>query len=454
MENLTNDRHSRRNFLRLAGGALTWGGALRLSRMNALAQSATDYRALVCIFMFGGNDGHNVVVPMASAQYNAYKSIRGSLALPDGNTKLLNVTTPGGDAYGLNDGLTAIHPLWAQGKLAVVANVGMLVQPTTRSQFLAGTGPVPANLFSHSDQVLQMQSGTPSGSGGTGWAGRVADAMLAANSGVAFPPSISMAGPSLFCTGSAVQAASLIPDFDMNLYGMDMWPSSAAAARMAGLQSVLTFDSGMQMIQSANKVRQDAVALSGMLKGLASGPALSTVFPGTDIGRQLQQVAKIVQLRAQTGIKRQVFFCALGGFDTHGSQSWQQWDLLRQVSNAMAALYNAAAEMGIADKVTMFTESDFGRTLQPSGGGSDHGWGSHHLVLGGSVNGGNVHGAFPTLALGGPDDAGSRGALIPTTSIDQYGATLAKWFGVDAAGAQAVFPNLANFSVKDVGFLA
>lgn len=425
---------------------------MRLSQINAMAQNATDYRALVCIFLFGGNDGHNLLVPMSGPQSDAYKSIRGSLALPDGNAKLLTVTTASGEPYGLNDGLSDIQPLWLQGKLAAVANVGMLVQPTTRAQFQGGA-PVPTNLFSHSDAVQQMQAGTPNGSGGTGWAGRVADAMQSANAGVTFPPAISMAGPVLFCTGSTIKSASLIPNFNLTLTGMDFWPASAASARMAGYQQILTLDSGMSMIQAANKVRQDAVSLSAMLKNLASGPALTTVFPGTDIGQQLNQVAKIIQLRSQTGAKRQVFFCGLGGFDTHGSQSYSQWALLKQLGAALAAFYNATVEMGIADKVTAFTESDFGRTLQPSGSGSDHGWGNHHIVLGAGVKGGNLYGAFPTLALGGPDDSGSRGAMIPTTSIDQYGATLARWFGVPQAGLNAIFPNLANFLSTDVGFM-
>jgi uncharacterized protein (DUF1501 family) len=209
----------------------------------------------------------------------------------------------------------------------------------------------------------------------------------------------------------------------------------------------------MALVQSANKVRHDALTLNAMLKSLNSGTPLSTQFPQTDIGQQLQQVAQIIRLRASTGMSRQVFFCSLGGFDTHSGQSWQQWDLLRQISDAMLALYNASIEMGVPDKVTTFTESDFGRTLQPSGTGSDHGWGSHQLVLGGAVKGGDLYGAFPTLALGGPDDANTRGVLIPTTSVDQYGATMAKWFGVAPGAMPQVFPTLSNFAAKDVGFM-
>lgn len=445
---------NRRHFLRLASGAfVSAAGFTRFGLMNALAQPASNYKALVCVFLFGGNDSHNMIVPQSPADFAAYKNIRGNLALPDVSAQLLPVSALNGTPYALSSGLSAIHPLWAQQKLAAVANVGMLVKPTTRAEFLANAVPLPSNLFSHSDQVIQMQTATPSGSGGTGWAGRVADAVQGLNNASSFPASVSMSGPALFCTGNIVQSASLIPGFDMSLYGMDLWPASAATARKQALQEILTLDSGLAVVQAANKVRQDALTLSALLKNLSSGPALATQFPGTSIGQQLREVAKIIQLRAQVGLSRQVFFCSLGGFDTHGAQAWQHWDLLRQLSEAMLAFYNATAEMGVADQVTTFTETDFGRTLQPSGSGSDHGWGCHQLVMGGAVKGGDLYGTFPPPALGGPDDANNRGVLIPTTSLDQYGASLARWFGLDTAALHAAFPTLINFPVKDLGFL-
>lgn len=444
---------SRRSFLRLATGTLApMAGMARFGLMNAYAQS-TDYKALVCVFLLGGNDGHNLLVPQSAAQLNAYKAARGSLALPDGNTKLLPITPLNGVPYAFNDGLAGIHPLWAQRKLAVVANVGNIVQPTTRSQFVSTAVPVPTNLFSHSDQIVQMQTAMAGGSSGTGWAGRTADSVSSLNGASTFPASLSMAGQQLFCAGNIVQSASLIPGYDMDPAGFNLWPASAGAARQAQLQQILTMDSGLAVVQAANKVRQDAMSLSAMLSGLSGGAALSTPFPGTQIGQQMQQVAQIMQLRNATGMKRQVFFCSLGGFDTHGGQSWQQWDLLKQASAAMNALYLASEEMGIGSGVTTFLESEFGRTLQPSGSGSDHGWGSHFLVMGGAVQGGDLYGRFPDLALGGPDDSGLRGALLPSTSLDQYGATLARWFGVPDANLDAIFPNLKNFSARNLGFL-
>lgn len=445
---------SRRSFLRLAtGGAVSAAGLARFGLMNAYAQPATDYKALVCIFLFGGNDGHNTVVPQVSSEYNAYKQIRGSLGLPGTDAKLLAVTAKNGTPYALSDGLGSVHPLWAQDKLAVVANVGNIIQPTTRTQYLANAVALPTNLFSHSDQVLQMQTATPGGSGGTGWAGRVADSVASLNGAATFPVSISMSGPQLFCAGTAVQSASFIPGFDMEPYGMTMWPSSAAAARLQGLQEVISMDSGLAIIQAANKARQDAMALSAMLKSASTNSPITTVFPGTQIGNQLKEVAKVIKLRTQTGLKRQVFFCSLGGFDTHSGQSWQQWDLLKQLSAGMLSFYQATQELGVADQVTVFTESEFGRTLQPSGQGSDHGWGNHHLVMGGAVQGGDLYGQFPVMALGGPDDTGLRGALLPSTSLDQYGATLARWFGLDDTALNLVFTNLKNFPVKNLGFL-
>ncbi len=445
---------SRRNFLKsLAGVSAGVIGLNGFGAVNALAQSS-GYKALVCVFLAGGSDGHNTVIPMTPAENTAYKTIRGGLALPDQNAPILNIATPGGTPYAFNGGLAAIHPLWGQKKLAVVANAGTLVQPVTRAQYLAASVPVPTNLFSHSDQIQQMQSGIPSSSGGTGWAGRAADAVQSLNGASTFPPSISANGPALFNVGSVVQAASLIPGIGLTLSGMNTWPDTAAAARKNALQQILTLDSGLSVIQAANRVRQDALTLDQMLSSTGSGQAFSTQFPGTSIGNQMKQIAQIIALRGQIGLSRQVFFCSLGGFDTHGSQSWAHWDLLKNVSEAMAAFYNATAEMGVADQVTTFTESDFGRTLQPNGVGTDHGWGNHYLVMGGAVKGGDLYGSYPLMALGGPNDSGSRGAMIPTTSLDQYGATLAKWFGVADAALPSVFPNLGNFATKDLGFLA
>lgn len=449
----TTPNSSRRSFLRLASGTLVpFAGMARFGSMNAMAQ-APDYKALVCIFLAGGNDGHNMVIPQTQSQFTIYKANRGSVALPDGNTKLLPITAKDGTPFAISDGLSFIHPLWAQQKLAILANTGNLVQPTSRAQYVNSQVNVPTNLFSHPDQTVQMQTATAGTSSGSGWAGRVVDSLNGLNGASRFPASISMAGQQLFCAGNIVQSASLIPGYDMQPYGMNVWPATAATARQNALQQVLTMDSGLAVIQAANNIRQDALDLSAMLKGLNAGSPLATPFPGTSLGQQLKQVAQIIQLRGSTGIRRQIFYCSLGGFDTHGGQSWMQWDLFKQLSDGMNAFYQATQEMGLANDVTTFTESEFGRTLQPSGSGSDHGWGSHFLVVGGAVKGGDIYGQFPDLSLGGPNDSTARGALLPTTSLDQYAATLSKWFGVPDSSLDAIFPNLPNFAARDLGFL-
>lgn len=431
---------SRRHLLKGLGATAL---LTRFGWMNAFSQSVPpDYKALVCVFLVGGNDGHNTIVPLTQSEYNAYKSARGTLALPDGNGPLTQIQDViNGTPYGLNPGLASLAPLWNTGKLGALANVGMLVKPVTRNQYLANAKPVPTNLFSHSDQIQQMQAAIPSSSAGTGWGARAADQVVALNGSSAFPAAISCAGPALFCTGNVVQSASLLPGFDLTPDGFNLWPASASTARMNGLQQVLQFDSGLTLVQAANKVRKDALDLNALMSG--GSAQITTTFPGGSLSDQLKQVAKLIKLRDTTGVKRQVFFCMLPGFDTHGSQSWQHWDLLRQVAEAMSAFYTCTEqELQIPNNVTTFTLSDFGRTLQPSGSGCDHGWGSHHLIMGGAVQGGRIHGTFPTLALGGPDDSGSRGALIPTTSVEQYAATFAKWLGVADSDMPAIFQNL------------
>lgn len=437
---------TRRSLLR-AACALTAAPALPLQ-----AQTGEDYRALVCIFLAGGCDGHNVLVPQGAAAYAAYRQIRAGLALPDQSAGLLPIMTTDGVPYALNSGLQAIHPLWAQRRLAAVANVGPLLAPTTRAQIANGTATLPANLFSHSDQMQLAQAGNASG-GGTGWGGRTADALIARNGTSRFPAAVSMAGGALFTNGAQVPSASLVPGFNLDVSGMSTWPASATAARAQALNEILALDGGVRLIQAANQVRRDALSLGTLLRSGGAG-TVATVFPGTDLGRQLQQVARVIALRGTVGVRRQVFFVQLGGFDTHSGQSWQLWDLLRQLGDALGAFYSATVELGVSQLVTSFTQSEFGRSLQPSGSGSDHGWGNHHLILGGAVRGGQVYGRFPYPALGGADDAGSRGALIPSTSLEQFGATLARWFGVDAEGMSTAFPALGAFAPQDLGFMA
>lgn len=450
---------SRRGFLKVgccAVGKLTAASALsRLGQINAMAQTGgpSDYRALVCIFLFGGNDANNVVVPMGSG-YQAYASIRGALAVPSGD--LLSVTTLQGAPYGLHPSLAAIHPFWADGRLGAVANVGMRVRPLTKQQYQQGTAPAPSNLYSHSDQTSQWQTAAPQGTLRTGWAGRIADRMQESgvNGSSSFPTGVSVSGGAQLLNGQSTQPATVQPGgAGTGLDGSD--PSNpGAVARDVSLQEILMLDQGLAVVQAASANLKEGIRVAQLISGLSQSNPLATQFPGTDLGQQLATVAALIQARGELGMKRQIFFASIGGFDTHSNQVGTHDGLLGELGDAMAALYNATVEMAVADAVTTFTESEFSRTFQPSSGaGTDHAWGGHHVVLGGAVRGGNLYGTFPTLALDGPDDAGDRGAWIPTTSLDQYGGTLSTWFGVNSGDIASVFPNLPDFSPQDLGFM-
>lgn len=448
--------YTRRDFLRASCcTAASFGMAAGLGRLNmiqALAAPATDYRALVCIFLFGGNDSNNLIVPNDVAGYQNYATTRVNLALPQ-NSLLPVIAKTGQVPYGLHPQLAGLQNLFTGGQLAVLANVGTLAQPTTRAQYLNRTATLPANLFSHSDQQQQWQTAQFDGLGRTGWAGRTADRLQTLNAGALFPPITSVAGGAILCTGEQTQPFALIPGLAPGLQGFDN--SAAASARSVAFQQLLTFDTGISLVQQTSDITsralQESQTLSSALKGL---PALQTQFPATGIAKQLQQVAQVLQARSALGLKRQIFFCSIGGFDTHSNQLPDQDNLFSQLSPAMTAFYNATVELGIAPQVTTFTLSDFGRTYQPgSNGGSDHAWGNSQLILGGAVLGADIYGRFPTFALGGSDDAGSNGRWIPSTSVDQYGATLAKWFGVADTDLPAIFPNLPNFTNPTLSFL-
>ena len=446
---------SRRDFLRLSCCSAAVGMASNFSKfglINAMAAPAADYKALVCIFMFGGNDANNMVVPLGSADYGSYARIRGGLALPQAS--LLPVMPPSaGVPFGLHPNLPELQSLFNQKKLAMLSNVGVLVRPVTRAQYLARTVVVPSHLFSHADQQAQWQTSIPVGLGDTGWAGRTADKIEKIYGKQPFPTVVSVAGTNIFCAGVDTRPATVSPGSSQALSGFD--GSAESNARFSALQQLLTFDTGISLIQAASGTTTNALKNGEILAAaLASVSPLATAFPTTDLGKQLAQVAKLIQVRSALGLKRQIFFCSLQGFDTHSDQLNHQQNLYSNLAPAMAAFDNATTEMGVESQVSSFTLSDFGRTYLPaSGGGTDHAWGSHQFIMGGAVQGGDFYGTFPTLALGGPDDTGDEGRWIPTTSLDQYAATLASWFGVPAADLPSVFPNLGNFANPTLKFL-
>ena len=445
--------YSRRGFIRIGGAAV---GSLVLKPFGllpAMAQSGPDYRALVCVFLYGGNDSNNTIVPMDDATFQAYTSIRGSLALSASDLTAA-VTSVSGAPYAFHGKLAEVASLFASKELAVVANVGSLVQPLTRDQYQQQQAPIPSNLFSHSDQQLQWQTSIAQGHSPTGWAGRAADYIESQkiNSG-AFPTFLSLSGNSLLGTGVSTQPAAITPGQSLELQGFDS--SGPSQARWNALNSLLTTNTGMSLAQSANDTLSHSIADAKALSdALSKVTPFKTQFPKSDLAAQLQQVAQIIQVHDDLGMRRQIFFCSLGGFDTHTNEIATHNNLYAQLSPALAAFYDATQEIGMASNVTLFTESDFSRTLQPtSGGGSDHAWGANHLVVGGAVAGGQIFGQFPTYELAGPNDADTRGRWIPTTSVDQYGATLSSWFGIPDSALATVFPNFPNFSSKKLGFL-
>lgn len=450
---------SRRGFLGFGAQAGMLGALSGIGLLNSVqAATVSDYKALVCVFLYGGNDGNNLLVPLDPTHYGQYNAIRGGsgLALSQSGKTLLGTQhamlqatpAPVDQPFAFHYGVPELDALYSQGKMAVVLNVGSLRQPLTRAQYLSGAG-VPAQLFSHSDQQLQMQAGSPA-IGGSGWGGRLLD-LLGTGGHL---DAVSVGANGLFPSGNA-NHGNLLPDNgQLDLAGMNFWPQNEADTRRAALLRMLNADSGNVMANAANRALANGIDLIADLKAANSNGSVQTAFPGTAIGRQLKTVTQLIKLRASQGPGRQVYFVSQGGFDTHGGQAYQQFDMLRQVSGALGAFQNALAEIGAANQVTSFTLSDFGRTLQPNSSGTDHAWGNHQLVLGAAVKGG-VYGRFPDFVLGGNDDATGRGAWIPQFSNQQFGATLGKWFGADPdALANQVFKNeLALFGMSDLGFM-
>ncbi len=445
-------RQSRRTFISCASLAAAGNilGLRPFGALNALAQSSSSsYKALVCVFLFGGNDANNTLIPFDTTGYGQYSTIRGDLAIAQ--SSLLPLTPA--PNFALHPSLPDIQTLFNNKSAAFVANVGTLVQPLTRAQYQAGQT-APVNLFSHPDQQLEWQNAAQSGATPTGWAGRMADLLGASyNQGASIPMVTSVAGDTLFCNGISTTPVSVSPG---NLSGASCSEGSECSARQLTAQALLTLDSGISLVQADDNITTNAYSYAKTLSdAVQSISPLQTVFPANNgLASQLKQIAQIIQVRAALGVQRQIFFAGIGNFDTHADQLTLQSTLLAEISPALAAFYNATVELGVQSEVTTFTMSDFSRTFQPnSNNGSDHAWGSHHIVVGGAVNGGQIYGTYPTLALNGPDDSDSNGRWVPTTASSQYAATLAQWFGVSAADLPSVLPSIGNFSTNNLGFV-
>jgi uncharacterized protein (DUF1501 family) len=445
-------RKNRRNFLKLSAKLAALGvTSMGLGSRGLFAAEAetttdlTDYKALVCVYLFGGNDGNNMIVPL-DGRYATYQNLRGGVALPP-NQLLSPIVDAQNTQWGLHYGMPELHALYGTGSVAFVLNMGQLDEPLTREQYLAGLN-APTNLFSHSDQTVQAQTGT-SKPNGFGWGGRLLDC-CGVNDTLS---AISMSSPALFLQGMNVGGNVIPPGVGLNIAGMSFWPAGEAQSRRSALDQVLQIDGGNNIRKAANRQMADGLQLASALQSAAGGGDGLT-FPGTELGNQLKEVARLIKIRSAQGPGRQVFFCSMGGFDLHSSQAWNHWYLLSSLSQAVSAFQTAVGNLpnNMSNQVTLFTQSEFGRTLQPSGTGSDHAWGGHQIVVGGAVKGG-VYGQYPTLALGGPDDANNRGVWIPKISTGQFGATLGKWFGAQPADLQQAFANLNKFAVTDLGFM-
>ena len=470
----------RRRWLTRSGATLAGAlgaGTLGNLMLNAGPAYAADYKALVCIFLYGGNDGMNCIVPTDTARYGQYAGVRAGLAIPKASLVPL-----GGVPYGLHPALSALGGVWAEGGLAPVFNVGPLFAPITKAQYRAAavnSELLPDSLFSHSDQQVHWETGTTRANTRTGWGGRAAEALATVN------PVISVAGTARFGL-SSLQPPLVLPGpgatfgaYDINpppTWGPRIARKAAVDAMYAEAQEVALGDvyTGMQRNAFAMSDRLGALvktrpgdASASAVIDAAFAPITANGRIGSNIGNQLYQLAKLIAGNATVQGNRQLFFASMGGFDTHGNQAvtgnsleGDHARLLQQLGDALGAFYNALKNLGLGTAVTTFTQSDFGRTFAPNNSsGTDHAWGNQHLVMGGAVRGGATYGTYPELVLGGANDVGVnswelQGRWIPTTSVDQYAATLLGWFGATDGQLDAVLPNLRNFgTARRLAFL-
>jgi len=453
---------ARRAFLRrgallgVAGAAAPWAMNLSLIGQAAAAGSPTDYKALVCVFLYGGNDYGNTLVPVDNTHHAQYAAIRGTLATPQSQLQATTLTPlsalPDGFVYALAPQLSALKPLWDNQRLAVQLNVGPLMQPTTLAQYNARSVPLPPKLFSHNDQQSVWQSDLPEGAL-SGWGGRIGDLMLADNGGSVFT-CISVTGNAVYLTGQSAVQYQMGTSGAVAIQGITRALNGSGSAQQA-LRSLITASRPAHRFAAeyTRITRRSIDAEAQVSAALAALPALNTSFDGSSqLAQQLQMVARMIAARSAFGVGRQVFMVSLGGFDLHDNLAENHPGLLSQVGNALAAFHDATVELGVVDAVTAFTASDFGRTLSINGDGSDHGWGGHQFVLGGAVKGKRFYGTPPAVAINGPDDVG-QGRLLPTTSVDQFGATLASWFGVAESDLASVVPRVGHFSPQKIGFV-
>ena len=448
---------TRREFLKASGALATAGFAatpgLAWSQQVGGTGPFQDYRALVCVFLFGGNDSFNMLVPRSQAEYDVYAQSRQNLAI--GQSELLPITpaSPDGSDYGLHPAMTGIRDLFEQGSAAFVTNVGPLIEAVDKESYFNGSALLPPQLFSHNDQQDQWNSLKGNTQSKTGWAGRMADLIRSAVADQRMATNASLFGSNLLQSADDTVAYVMGPGGPVQFEGFSTDPASLLFEQRQAFLRILAADYGTVYERAFRDIQERAIeAADTVSAAIDSAPLLSTVFPQSQLGTQLATVARLIAVRDDLEMQRQVFFVAAGGFDSHDNQNEDQPGLLGGVSDAIAAFHAATVELGIAEQVTTFTQSDFGRTLTSNGDGTDHAWGGNQIVVGGSVQGGDLYGRYPLLEIGGDEDVGG-GRMIPSTSADQYAATLARWFGIADADLDSVAPHLGNFAARDLGFL-
>ena len=464
MKNPSNQ--SRRAFLQrasalsVAGSATPW--MLNLAAIaEASAATAADYKAIVCVFLYGGNDYANTLVPYDANNYALYQQLRPTFAYSSASlsgTALTPTVAPVDAAgfarqYALAPELSSLMPIFNAGRMAPVLNVGTLVQPTTKLQYTNKSVLLPPKLFSHNDQQSVWQSSSPEGAV-TGWGGRMGDLFQSGNGNTTFT-CVNVSGNAVFLSGNSAVQYQVSPGGSVPLLGLKS-PLFGSSACTEALRTLISQPRTHLLENEYNRVMLRSINANDVLtNALATAPTIATPFPTPNsLADQLKLVARMISNATALSAKRQVFFVSLGGFDNHDGLLTTHPGLLKAVGDALSAFYNATVELGVANQVTTFTASDFGRTLSGNNDGSDHGWGSMHFVLGGAVNGQRFYGTPPAVANNGPDDVG-QGRLLPSTSVDQYAATLGKWLGVSDADLLTLLPNLANYnlSARNLGFV-
>ena len=434
---------------------------------DAAAQSANDYKALVCIFLYGANDHYNTVIPYDVATHTNYYNIRKGTptagTVYDGiaigrnalSATALSTALSDGRQMALNPEMSALKTLFENKRASILMNVGPLVVPTSRIQYDNKSVPLPPKLFSHNDQQAYWQSSFQTEGGAKGWGGRAADLLLSNNSKSTLT-CISINGNALFLSGQnaiSYQMSSTGATTINAIKGKSLFGSANCAA---ALQTLITQQSSLPMASDYTTVTKRALdTYDGIVAaiGATASASMNALFPSSatnTLSAQLKMVARMIEQQANFGMKRQVFMVGIGGFDLHDFLATQHPPLLQKLSSAMKEFDDAMTSLGKGSQVTAFTASDFGRTLTSNGDGSDHGWGSHHFVMGGAVNGGTILGTAPEIGLTHNQQVGS-GRLLPSTAVDQLGAELAAWFGVSTTDVKTVLPNAKNFDLYKLG---